>query len=172
MTPEIFAPGIVSTDKFREFSGTFSPDGKEYYFFRFTDDAGMMACKLSNDGITKLVNGKLAPFQKVIGPLNTSPAGWKRGRHSSIAPDESFPIFDTQESGSEWDADENVFVCFRMGDGTWSETFDLGGKLNLPGGKALATISPDSQYLFFCNRGDIYWVDAKIIDELRPEELK
>ena len=40
MTPEIFAPGIVSTEKFREFSGTFTPDGKEYYFFRFADGGG------------------------------------------------------------------------------------------------------------------------------------
>jgi hypothetical protein len=48
----------------------------------------------------------------------------------------------------------------------------LGGKLNLPGGKMLATISPDCRYLFFCNRGDIYWVDAKIIEELKAHELR
>ena len=30
LKPEIFAPGIISTKKFKEFSGTFSPDGKEY----------------------------------------------------------------------------------------------------------------------------------------------
>jgi len=253
-TPEVFAPGIVSTEEFLEFSGTFTPDGKEYYFFRFADDAGMMVTKLSedgwtapkpaqfntkyidnephitsdgkymffnsnrpfpgfngeriltqiwlmersgdgwgepkhlcagmfvtsskngniylNDGITRLVNGKFAPFQKVAGALNTPPEGWKLGRHSSISPDESFLIFDTQKSDSELDADENLFVCFRLRDGTWSKAFDLGDKLNLPGGKMLATISPDSRYLFFCSRGDIYWVDAKIIEELRPKELK
>ena len=33
MTPEVFAPGIVSTDA-SEFSCTFSPDGKEFYFAR------------------------------------------------------------------------------------------------------------------------------------------
>ena len=254
MTPQIFAPGIVSTEEFREFSGTFTPDGKEYYFLRFADDAGMMVSKLLNggwtaptpasfntkyidnephvtpdgkylffnsnrpvpgnekertptqiwymeriggtwgdprhlcegmfvtsskngniylnDGITKLIDGKFAPIEKIAGTLNDPPDGWQRGRHSSIAPDESFLIYDTQRTGSEWDADENLFICFRMGDGTWSESFDLGSKLNLPGGKVLATISPDSRYLFFCNRGDIYWVDAKIIETLRPEELK
>ena len=36
-TPEIFAPGIVSLSEFMEYSGTFSPDGREYYFFRFSD---------------------------------------------------------------------------------------------------------------------------------------
>jgi len=34
MTPEIFAPGIVSSEEFIEFKGSFSPDGKEYYFYK------------------------------------------------------------------------------------------------------------------------------------------
>jgi len=33
LTPEIFAPGIISTEAY-EFAGTFSPDGKEFYFTR------------------------------------------------------------------------------------------------------------------------------------------
>jgi hypothetical protein len=39
MTPEVFAPGIVSVPDFSEYSGAFSPDGTEYYFYRFSDDA-------------------------------------------------------------------------------------------------------------------------------------
>ena len=34
MTPEVFAPGIVSSTEFVEFKGSFSPDGNEYYFYR------------------------------------------------------------------------------------------------------------------------------------------
>ncbi len=254
MTPEIFAPGIVSTEEYREFSGTFTPDGKEYYFFRFADGAGMMVCKLLNEGwaapkpasfnteyienephiapdgkimffnsnrpfpgsteerrptqiwfmersgdswgepkhlcegmfataskngniylnsgITRLENGKFTPFREIEGALNAPPTGWKRGNHSSIALDESFLIYDSQRLAGEWDSDENLFICFRTKDGTWIESFDLGSKLDLPGGKMLATISPDNKYLFFCNRGDIYWVDAKIIEGLKSKELK
>jgi hypothetical protein len=252
MTPEKFAPGIVSMDSIREFSGTFSPDGKEYYFFRFAKGAGMMVSKLIdgrwsipqqapfntkgidnephitfdgkylffnsnrpvpghegeqmptqiwymerkgetwgepkhleegmfvtssrneniylNGGITKLVDGKFAPLQDIKGALNTPPAGWKRGNHASIAPDESFLIFDTQKSGSDWSSESNLFVCFKLKDGSWSESFDLGSKLNVPGGNSLATISPDGKYLFFFNRGDIWWVSAKIIEDLKPKE--
>ena len=36
MSPEIFAPGIVSIPNSAEFSGTFSPDGSEYYFYRIS----------------------------------------------------------------------------------------------------------------------------------------
>lgn len=39
MTPEIFAPGIVSTAEF-EFAGSFSADGKEYFFTRRPDYEG------------------------------------------------------------------------------------------------------------------------------------
>lgn len=33
-TPKLFAPGIVSTEEHHEFSCTFSPDGREFYFNR------------------------------------------------------------------------------------------------------------------------------------------
>jgi hypothetical protein len=36
MTPEIFAPGIVSSPEFVDFKGSFSPDGNEYYFYRLS----------------------------------------------------------------------------------------------------------------------------------------
>lgn len=41
-TPKIFAPGIVSTEEHHEFSCTFSPDGKEFYFNR---NMQIMVCK-------------------------------------------------------------------------------------------------------------------------------
>ena len=43
MKPEIFAPGLVSTKDHKEFSCTFSPDGKEFYFSR---DDHIMVCRL------------------------------------------------------------------------------------------------------------------------------
>jgi ankyrin repeat protein/L-ascorbate metabolism protein UlaG (beta-lactamase superfamily) len=34
LTPEVFAPGIASSADFIDFKGAFSPDGREYYFYR------------------------------------------------------------------------------------------------------------------------------------------
>jgi hypothetical protein len=66
MTPEIFAPGIISTREF-EFGGTFSPDCKEYYFTRRPTYDG------SENRIfkTQLINNnwtipQIAPFAKDI----------------------------------------------------------------------------------------------------------
>ena len=39
MTPEVFAPGIVSDPSLFEYCGTFSPDGNEYYFNRISADS-------------------------------------------------------------------------------------------------------------------------------------
>jgi len=30
-------------------------------------------------------------------------------------------------------------------------------------------LSPDGRHLFFTRNGDIHWVDASIIEDLRPE---
>jgi hypothetical protein len=34
INPEIFAPGIISTEEFTEFKGSFTPDGNEYYYYK------------------------------------------------------------------------------------------------------------------------------------------
>ncbi|MCK5057207.1 MAG: ankyrin repeat domain-containing protein [Candidatus Aminicenantes bacterium] len=63
LTPEVFAPGIVSTDG-GEFAGTFSPDGKEFYFTR---SGGEKRLQTNTIMVTKRVNGlwtepEIAPF--------------------------------------------------------------------------------------------------------------
>ncbi len=54
MTPEVFAPGIISSPDHRELAGgTFSPDGKEYYFTRSIDnDWVIMVSRLEPEGWT------------------------------------------------------------------------------------------------------------------------
>ena len=52
MEPKIFAPGIVSDPNSVEYSGAFSPDGSEYYFYRISDNA------LSKLLFSKIIDGK------------------------------------------------------------------------------------------------------------------
>jgi glyoxylase-like metal-dependent hydrolase (beta-lactamase superfamily II) len=49
LEPELFAPGIVSTSAGKEFSGCFSPDGKEFYFNR---EGKIMVSYLEKEGWT------------------------------------------------------------------------------------------------------------------------
>jgi len=83
--------------------------------------------------------------------------------HPWIAPDESLLLFDTYR-----DPDAGIYVAFRRTDGTWSPAVPLCDKLGIPPVGQTA-LSPDGKYLFFCMAGDIYWVDAGFLDELRPD---
>jgi Tol biopolymer transport system component len=63
MTPEVFAPGIVSSKEFVDFKGSFSPDGDEYYFYRLSDPSDELIPTIF---FTKVENGvwtKPAPLQ-------------------------------------------------------------------------------------------------------------
>lgn len=95
--------------------------------------------------------------------------------HPFIAPDESYLIFDGKREGGFGDSD--LYISYQLQDGSWGEAINLGDKINTGAWEAAASVTPDGKYLFF-NRNmgstnyenvDIYWVDAKVIEELRPE---
>jgi hypothetical protein len=82
--------------------------------------------------------------------------------HPCVAPDGSYLLFDVGGGN-------HLFVCFKQRDGTWGEATDLvthGFDLKAGG----AYVSPDAKYLFFHLRGDLWWVDIKVIENLRPNE--
>ena len=90
--------------------------------------------------------------------------------HPFIAPDEGLLIFDSNRPGGYGQYD--IYVSFRKNDGTWCKPINLGPEINTPGYEGVASLSPDGKFLFFNRNEDIYWVDAKIIDELKQEHLK
>jgi len=93
--------------------------------------------------------------------------------HPYIAPDESYILFDSQVTGP---GKPELFVSFKKMDGSWTKAGNMGPKINATKTEFGACVSPDGKYLFFNRRvdgnGDIYWVDAQIIEDLKPEELK
>ncbi|KNC69183.1 PD40 domain-containing protein [Pseudoalteromonas ardens] len=117
--------------------------------------------------VSKVVNGKRQP-PKALGPeVNTG----KYNAHPFIAPDDSYIIWDGQRESGYGESD--LYVSFRQKDGSWGEAINLGDKVNTSGREASASVTPDGKYLFF-NRdvgdkeGDVYWVDAQVIEVLRP----
>lgn len=86
-----------------------------------------------------------------------------------IAPDESFLIFTSTRPGGHGRGD--LWVAFQMPDGGWSEALNMGPEVNSEGYDYCPMLSPDGQFLFFTRNaggnGDIYWVDAKVIERLR-----
>lgn len=143
---ELFGPGMFATT---------TRDGTVY----FTDISGE-----EDSGVirrSRLVGGRRGAPELVGGGVNSPSID----AHPSVAPDESFLIFDSFRPGGLGLSD--FWISFRA-DGDWSEPVHLGEEVNTPGENVCATLSPDGAYLFFTANNDIYWVSAGILDALRP----
>jgi hypothetical protein len=88
-----------------------------------------------------------------------------------IAPDESYLIFHSL-SRPDGHGGSDLYISFRTADDTWINAKNMDGVINTKEHELFPIVTPDGRYLFFVRNGDIYWVDAKIIEEFRPEELK
>lgn len=91
--------------------------------------------------------------------------------HPFIAPDESYMIMDAQLTGR---GKPELFISFKEVNGEWSIPKNMGPLINTTKTEFGASVSPDGKYLFFHRRvngnGDIYWVDAKVIEKLKIEK--
>jgi hypothetical protein len=120
--------------------------------------------------MSTLEDGKRQTPKKMGPVVNTG----KMTAHPFIAPDESYLIWDSEREGGFGDSD--LYISFRLKDNSWGPAINMGSKVNSDKWDAYASVTPDGKYILF-NRGmddendnvDIYWVDAQIIETLRPK---
>ena len=114
----------------------------------------------------------------VILPNGINTAGYEDGPF--ISPNESYLIFESARPESV-DSSIDLFICFKKNDGSWSKPKNMGPQINTKYSERFARVSPDGKYLFFgSNRKqladnlyfDIYWIDARIIQQLRNKALR
>ncbi len=143
------------------------------------------------------LNGTYSEPEKLPQQINCGKAQF----NAFISPDESYlivPIFGRKDSKGSTD----YYVVFRNPNDTWSEPINLGDEINTKGGNEYSPyVSPDGKFFFFMSarlRPDafqpgekltykkllelhdlpgsgnpsIFWVDAKVITELKPKEIK
>ncbi|OGU56845.1 MAG: hypothetical protein A2V66_10685 [Ignavibacteria bacterium RBG_13_36_8] len=142
----------------------------------FTSDRNQYVDPTGNNDlfVSKFIDGKYTEPESVSDSINTSSA---RESFPYIAPDESYIIFsrDNRKFDSEGnviEGDRKLMISFRWRDGAWRSPVEMGPdyyKVRFP------SVSPDGKYLFFTKYSektdeDFYWVDAKVIEELRPKE--
>ncbi len=66
-----------------------------------------------------------------------------------------------------------LFLSVPRTDGTWSALVSLGDAVNSAGaGVNCQMLSPDGRYLFFTRGGDIYWVDAAVVEQAKRRALE
>ena len=126
---------------------------------------------------SRLIDGKYEPRQKLGKEINTGT--WIA--HPKIAPDESYLIWDVEREDGYGGSD--LYISFRAKDDSWLPAMNMGDKINTATNESGGTMSPDGKYLFI-SRGDWqvredgstywvgkpYWVDAQVIENLRPKQ--
>ncbi|UCE08420.1 MAG: ankyrin repeat domain-containing protein, partial [bacterium] len=133
-------------------------------YFGSTDAGGKGA---SDIYLSRLINGEYAKPENLGEMINTEFSETA----PFIAPDENYIIFGREDQSRM----SSLHISFRDKNGQWTEPINMGEEINFNGANN-PYVSPDGKYLFF-NSGrngnyDIYWLDAKIIEELKPEELR
>ena len=172
---EQFSPSFKELNNLEPFKdipirgGALSAKGTYYFYVLDPDGTGHMS-------YSRLINGKYETPKKMSNAINRG----KYIAHPFIAPDESYLMWDAEKE------DENtpdVYISFREKDGSWGTAINLGDKINTPLYEQRPKVTPDGKYLtfwrgYFKTRedgsryllGNPYWVDAKIIEILRPKE--
>ena len=120
--------------------------------------------------ISRVKDGKRQAPVKMGPVVNTG----KWTAHPFIAPDESYLIWDSERPEGYGGSD--LYISFKQKDGSWGPAINMGESVNSNRWDAFASVTPDGKYILF-NRGiddngnnDIYWVDAAIIQTLKPQE--
>lgn len=116
------------------------------------------------------INGKHTTVENLGAPINTE----FDELDPFIAPDESYLIFCSK--ALEGFGGFDLFVSFKKFDGTWTKPVNMGEGINTSAYDWVPHVTPDGKYFFFnstrLGSWDIYWVDAKVIEDLKPKELK
>ena len=149
---------------------TVSSKGTFYFPFFKKEDKGR-----GNLGYSRLVDGKYHSPINLHDDINQG----EYIAHPYIAPDESYLMWDVEREDGLGYAD--IYISFKQKDGTWSHSINMGEQINSHFHESSPWVSYDGKYLFF-NRGDWhtkegkriyigkqYWVDAKVIETLRPK---
>ncbi|MBE0664957.1 MAG: PD40 domain-containing protein [Candidatus Aminicenantes bacterium] len=129
------------------------------YFCSEKDDGGIFC--------SKYIHGEYALPEKID-------VGFKGGT-TVIAADERYLIFSVFAS-PDGIGGGDLYISFRKDDLTWTSGKNLGAAINSDGDDLWPIVSPDGKFLFFTSSRngsqDIYWVNAKIIEGLKPKEEK
>ena len=120
---------------------------------------------------SEFINGEYTKPELLPSSINSP--GNVRNWVPYISPDESYLIFCSTRGLPSSDQGD-LFISFRNPYGSWTEPANMGSPINTNKMERFSCLSPDGKYLFFTrdftnNYEDIFWVSAKVIDDIRKE---
>jgi Tol biopolymer transport system component len=153
---------MINSDK-GESSPSFTNDGSMY--FNSDRDGGKGK---SDIYYSKFVDGQFTDPENLGETINTKDDEYG----SCISPDESYILLSRY---TEDPKGVSIYISFQKSDGTWTKAQNMGNKIKLLKKARFPGVSPDGKYLFFCayenNDVNIYWVNAKVVNQFRPEDI-
>jgi len=156
-----------------EFMGPVVNAGDSQVYATLTHDHTMYFQGVRDGGFGKadiyrarLADGQHLPAEN-LGPVINSP---NYEGDVFIAPDESYMVVTVYGRDDDIGGGD-LYISFRSPDNTWTPLKNMGDAVNTDTREFCPMVTPDGKYLFFSSKrrgdGDIFWVDAKIIEAFR-----
>lgn len=82
-----------------------------------------------------------------------------------ISPNEDYIIYCSERPDGRGRGD--LFISFKDAKGNWKKAKNMGAVINTQGYEFCPFVTADKNYLFFSRDGEIYWVDARVINRLK-----
>lgn len=145
--------------------------GKNEYYMSFTKEGTMYFS--SNGGtdhstdknydirFSPSVRGKFQPSQPLPPAVNTA----HYEADVFVSPDEQYVIFCAERPDGFGKGD--LYISFKSKTGAWQKAKNLGSVINTDAYEFCPFMTSDGKYLFFSRDGDIFWVDATVIETLK-----
>lgn len=144
---------------------------------------------------SKFIDGKYIEPELLSDSINSRVAEY----NAYVAPDESFLIF-TSHGWPGGMGQGDLYISYKKEDKTWTRAKNMGPRINSTGIEMCPNMGADHNFLFYASnrventnsqspnksisniyqkamhpdngRMNIYWIDAKIIEDLKPDYLK
>ncbi|MEM7484939.1 MAG: hypothetical protein AAF348_06995 [Bacteroidota bacterium] len=150
-------------------SGSNINSKQDEYYISFTNNGTMYFSSNKNGSSfdiysSKTINGEFQKASRLSDAINTS----AYEADVFVDPNESYIIFCATRKDGLGQGD--LYISFKNMDGTWSESSNMGKRINTKNHELCPFVSKDGKYFFYTSNKDIYWVDAKIIESFRGEE--
>lgn len=114
--------------------------------------------------VSRLVNGEYQASELLPEMINRLDShDWT----PYVDPNESYLIFSSNREGQYGNCD--LYISFHNNTTGWTEPVNMGKTINTEHQERFPRVSPDGKYLFFYRKGDIFWIDASIIQVIRSK---
>ncbi len=148
----------INTSK-NEYYMSFTKDGTMYFSSNVDSEKGVD----HNFDIyaSKNISGVFQKPEKLSNAINTN----AYEADVFVAPDESYIIFCAIRKEGLGRGD--LYISFRNNDDTWTQSKNMGPLINTKNHELCPFVTQDGKYFFYTSNKDIYWIDAKILDQFR-----